>query len=1333
MGPTPSTIPVLTQVGLPDNSRYNFEYNSYGQVATIRYYAADNHQRRYTTYAYTGGSTDCPRVSEEHDWAENWNGLNGVPAEAVTYFSHDGGACVMTAPDGTIYKETYGSGWQSGLTTGSEIWSGGVEKKWTSTAWTQENPNVNYLLNPRVIQTDINDSENNHKKTVIDYSNSTYAAYSLPYGVMEYGADGASLIRSTWFDYNLGQQYLDKRIIGLVMWEHVFDHVAGWYAAKTTYEYDEGQINPQAVNAANHDPSYSTSVGRGNVTSVSRWDVTDISNPSKAHSNHVTYDAAGSVLSSSDALSHPSSIDYSPSYAYAYPTTATDADGYSSSVQYNFDTGAVTHTQGPPTQGSQGLTPGAIQDMAYDSVGRLQWITRPDGFWRYIAYADRGDAVMSQVSIAEYPTSAWSIAVVDGAGRTRLVGGDNPGSNGGYAGAFTLYDVMGRANQQSHVEETNAWWAPVGDDLAGWIWTSQTYDWKGRPLVTTHTTDGTTKYAEYGGCGCAGGEVVTVHDEMGRQQRITSDSLGRAFKTEVLNSDTSVYSTRILTYNGRDQVTSVKQYQGPQSSGVYQEELSTYDGYGRLATHKAPIQTSAITYSYYDNDKPLTVTDARGATTTLIYNNRGLATNISYSGPAPVPSPVTLSYDAAGNRASMSDGSGSVSYGYNSLSQLTSETRQFTGLSGSFALSYEYNLGGELKSITDPVGSRVDYSFDSTGRLLSASGSGPASTPTYASNFSYRAFGGVKDFDFGNSMHQHLNFNSRLQNTSLTLGTMSWSYDYYADGKLSKVTDSNDPRFDRSFSFDQVGRISEAKTGSEARGGTTADGPFKQPYNYDVWENATGRTYRVWAQGTQSESPSYTNNRHQYWGYDNQGQLTGDDNGNYGYDAASQQNYFASYQTVGGWPSNNPQQPALEVAQTFDGNSTPASKTTTNRWEVDFGNGPEVQQSVATTYYLRSTALGGKVVAELDNTGYKRTGYIYAGGMQIAQQHIWNPGYGFYIHWLSTSPATGSEYTMVSGGYVGRKELDPLGADVTNPPDPTIASEPVFYNPRFSNMPIEYEWGPSDEYLAGMSWWEGQLDAAVNYEANVQLTAYVADLWQSDRSAAEAILEHNPNIGVQTADGTTRWGQEAADFLHGLGANVEVVNHFGESSSSERHFAHAPQNSVADRRCPPTVDQIIANKKIRAELNVAFSVSGHRTDHPLEHGGWIYQTRRGALQFVRAGDERAASGSIDLRNPPTFRGAIVVADYHTHPYTESNATNSLREGFNNMRPSQQDEDVAFKVGVPDIVVYESGFQNGASQLTAWGVGPNRRGGAPDRAGAPGDGFPGNSVDNRGCR
>ena len=65
----------------------------------------------------------------------------------ITQYSVAGdGACVLTAPDGTIYKEYYGTGWQKGLTTLSEVWSGGVRQKWTTTAWTQDNTSVGYEI-----------------------------------------------------------------------------------------------------------------------------------------------------------------------------------------------------------------------------------------------------------------------------------------------------------------------------------------------------------------------------------------------------------------------------------------------------------------------------------------------------------------------------------------------------------------------------------------------------------------------------------------------------------------------------------------------------------------------------------------------------------------------------------------------------------------------------------------------------------------------------------------------------------------------------------------------------------------------------------------------------------------------------------------------------------------------------------------------------------------------------------------------------------------------------------------------------------------------------------
>src|SRR5258707_5069152 len=101
----------------------------------------------------------------------------------------------MTGPDGTIYKEIYGTGWQKGLTTQSEVWSGGVRQKWTTTAWTQDNTAAGYEVNPRVTETNVSDAGGNRRRVVIEYGG--YAQYGLPYWVREDAADRVTEIRQT--------------------------------------------------------------------------------------------------------------------------------------------------------------------------------------------------------------------------------------------------------------------------------------------------------------------------------------------------------------------------------------------------------------------------------------------------------------------------------------------------------------------------------------------------------------------------------------------------------------------------------------------------------------------------------------------------------------------------------------------------------------------------------------------------------------------------------------------------------------------------------------------------------------------------------------------------------------------------------------------------------------------------------------------------------------------------------------------------------------------------------------------------------------------------------
>lgn len=194
----------------------------------------------------------------------------------------------------------------------------------------------------------------------------------------------------------------------------------------------------------------------------------------------------------------------------------------------------------------------------------------------------------------------------------------------------------------------NSSFAATGDDVAGWRYTLQTYDWNGRPLVTTNP-DSTTKEASYSGCGCAGGAVVTLTDEGStiangvpkkRQQRISADVLGRTVKTEILNWDGagpfgtggSVYSAITNTYNARDQVTEIHEYEGPVGNAS-QVTTMTYDGYGRLKTKHVPEQSAgtATTWDYNSDDTVQKVTDARGSVSNFTYNSRHLVTLITYS------------------------------------------------------------------------------------------------------------------------------------------------------------------------------------------------------------------------------------------------------------------------------------------------------------------------------------------------------------------------------------------------------------------------------------------------------------------------------------------------------------------------------------------------------------------------------------------------------------------------------------------------------------------------------------------------------------------------------
>jgi RHS repeat-associated protein len=1017
---------VLAYVAFPDNTSYHFDYNSYGQVYQIHHAAPDGHELEHTIYTInaSGSQTDCPRFTDKREWAQDWiNGQEAITSYSVTSNAtwtkpetsaqQTGTLVQLTAPDGTIYKEySHATGWDAGLTQLTETWSASARKKYVSTTWTQDNTSLSYPQNPRVTEVSIYDDAGNRRRTTIEY----VSGYNLPTHVREYANDGVTLLRLTVTGYKWDSAYFDKRIIGLPYERVVYDGASGNPVSHLIYHYDwSDNYFPTQVPSTNF-TNLGYYEGRGNLVGIQRY---DCSTPSSAYDGNQAvwlklfrYNMAGSPVWIEDGSWHRTYIAYGDSFSdgnnsrntLAYPTQVTDHDGNYSTTQYKFDFGAVTRTH-VPTSGTGGNTTYVDEVRTYDAYGRLEQATNQtnSAYVRFV-YDTNGNFIHTYQTILDLTTAnelhSWQ--VLDGAGRVRAAVSDHPGSTGGYTGQAIIFDSMGRVVEQYNPTEMNGTWVLAGDDVyvssteGGWRSTQQAYDWKGRPTVTTNA-DGTQRSVSYGGCGCAGGEVTTAQDEHGRQRRFTKDTLGRLGTVEELNWSGSVYATTSYSYNARDQIT--------QSNQAGQYRTFAYDGHGRLQSRTTPEQ-GTTSFSYNVDDTTNVMTDARGATTTYGYNAEHLVTSLTYGTPSPVAATpnVSYAYDAAGNRTSMTDGLGSATYNYNNLAQLTSETRAFTGV-GSYTLTYSYNLAGELASVTNPWNAQVSYVYDKAGRLTTVNGSGYYSVSNYANSMAYRAFGAIKSMTYGNIQNAHsltTAYDRRLRPTKWDVSNVlgyNYNYDYLNEhtGRVTYAGSIYDSTLDRSYEYDHVGRLAISHSGNEARAHaysgqwSAGDGPYSHGYDYDVWGNLTHRY--GWGGDGQSSGDiyrTYTNNRMDGFTYDAAGNLA---TNIATYDATGQQVSF----------------PGGGMTHSFDGDGLRAMKT----------------ENGAATYYLRSSVLGGQVVAELNwfsvAWGWNR-GYVYAGSQLLAVQQGG-------VNWIHEDPVTKSKrVTNSSGAVVSTIELDPWGA-----------------------------------------------------------------------------------------------------------------------------------------------------------------------------------------------------------------------------------------------------------------------------------------------------------------
>jgi RHS repeat-associated protein len=543
-----------------------------------------------------------------------------------------------------------------------------------------------------------------------------------------------------------------------------------------------------------------------------------------------TFSSAGKLVSIGDLNGYKTVLSYNAS---GQLVSVTDASGRTASV-VNGANGMISSITDPM---------GRTTSYGYDASGNLtsttdalnrSWAFTYDGSHRMLTMTDPRGGVVSNT----YDGQGRVTKQVDPAGlaTTFAYTGDNYGSQGG---TTTITDPHGNVRLEQYANGymttlTKSFGTP---GAATWTYTydpatfGQTSATDPNNHVTMRTYD-------------AHGRLLTSTDATGKQTAITYNPLG-----EPLTHTTALGETTTNVYDGNGNLVSTTDPAGGQTIYTYGDTSHpgdvtsttdpdgrvarmTYDIYGDLASKSvSPASGQANTTGYtYDADGEVVCEALPNATAAGV--------TCPAAGGARVPNTITTSYDAAGQRSSVTDSNGHTT-------------------------SYSYDRDGNTTSVVDPSGNVVSTTYDADNRLTGktlGSGTPAAATTSYSYDLApgsnaCPSGGGVvyctsrKDPNGQATIDAFDGQDNRLQDTAPGSRTTQYAYDlagnkltkvdaqgrtttygYDADNRLTSVSYSDGTTPSASYSYDADGRRTSMTDGT----GTTS-------YRYD----ADGRTTSV--------------------------------------------------------------------------------------------------------------------------------------------------------------------------------------------------------------------------------------------------------------------------------------------------------------------------------------------------------------------------------------------------------------------------------------------------------------------------------------------------------
>ena len=347
--------------------------------------------------------------------------------------------------------------------------------------------------------------------------------------------------------------------------------------------------------------------------------------------------------------------------------------------------------------------------------------------------------------------------------------------------------------------------SPSSDRAGGT--TTATYDYLGRTVTSTDVvrqagTSYTTTYA-YG----PGGWPSSVHSPAGVVTSSTYDAVGEPVTaTDGANKVTS------YGYDGAG-----RRVRTTLPDATY--STAAFDLAGRLVTTRSfdpantPLTARSTVFDPVGN--PIAVTDARGATSTFSYDAAGRLTGQVQPINTSDAITTTFGYDATGNQTRFTDGRGNAFVStYNAWGRLESRIEPSTLSYPALAdrtFTDSYDRAGRLAAHTEPGGVRVDYTYDTVGRLTGQTGTG-AEVATTGRTFGYDAAGRITSFSAPGGTDT-LTYDDRGLLLATAGGSGSSTFAYNPDRRLTSRADAAGST---AYTYDGAGRLGSVVNSSIA-------------------------------------------------------------------------------------------------------------------------------------------------------------------------------------------------------------------------------------------------------------------------------------------------------------------------------------------------------------------------------------------------------------------------------------------------------------------------------------------------------------------------------------